>query len=260
MIETPQITPDLDLEKYFTDVGLGELVAPSKARDQSVNELVIADTYKPELKDLYRLHRFILDFKRTTVLEFGVGWSTLVMANALAINRGKYHRAVANLRRNNPFEIHAVDNERNYLEVAKARISATRLAGVHFHCSTVEMTTFNGRIATQFAKLPLISPDFIYLDGPDQFNVQGSINGINTAHNDMMPMACDLLRFEHFLTPGTIIVVDGRGANARFLRCNFQRGWTYNYEERYDQHVFYLDEPPLGEYNKRQLNFYSSKT
>ena len=28
------------------------------------------------------------------------------------------------------------------------------------------MSTFNGRICTQYKKLPLCNPDFIYLDGP----------------------------------------------------------------------------------------------
>ena len=36
------------------------------------------------------------------------------------------------------------------------------------------------------------NPDFIYLDGPDQFNVRE--NGINLKHNDMMPMANDLIK------------------------------------------------------------------
>ena len=37
------------------------------------------------------------------------------------------------------------------------------------------MTSFNGRICTQFKKLPLINPDLIYLDGPDQFNIKGNV-------------------------------------------------------------------------------------
>ena len=70
-----------------------------------------------------------------------------------------------------------------------------------------------------------------------------------------MPMSCDILKFEHFLTPGTIIVLDGRTANARFLRDNFKRNWLYKYEE--DQHIFYLNDPILGKYNKLQLKFYN---
>ena len=34
------------------------------------------------------------------------------------------------------------------------------------------MSTFNNRICTQYKNLPLCNPDFIYLDGPDQFNIK----------------------------------------------------------------------------------------
>ena len=50
-------------------------------------------------------------------------------------------------------------------------------------------------------KLPKINPDFIYLDGPDQFNIKGNKFGINLNHKDLMPMSSDLLRIEHFLKP-----------------------------------------------------------
>ena len=46
------------------------------------------------------------------------------------------------------------------------------------------MTLFNGRICTQYKKLPLCNPDFIYLDGPDQFNVQKKVNNINISINN----------------------------------------------------------------------------
>ena len=35
-------------------------------------------------------------------------------------------------------------------------------------------------------------------------------------------MSADILVFEHFLQPGTLIVVDGRAANARFLKTNLE--------------------------------------
>ena len=73
----------------------------------------------------------------------------------------------------------------------------------------------------------------------------------------MMPMVCDILKFEHFYTPGTMIVFDGRAANAKFYRDNFQRNWRYLNDKKTDQHVFYLNDPILGEYNKLQVKFYN---
>ena len=71
-----------------------------------------------------------------------------------------------------------------------------------------------------------------------------------------MPMSCDILKIEHFLKPGTIIVVDGRAANSRFIKKNLQRNWKYFYNSINDQHIFFLNEKPLGQLNKKQLNFY----
>ena len=38
-----------------------------------------------------------------------------------------------------------------------------------------------------------------------------------------MPMTSDILKLEHFEVPGTIIIVDGRASNSRFLKSNFQK-------------------------------------
>ena len=127
---------------------------------------------------------------------------------------------------------------------------------INYKVSEINMTTFNGRICTEYKSIPLCNPDFIYLDGPEQFNVKGTINGFSTAHKDLMPMVSDVLKIEYFLTPGTIILTDGRGANAAFLRDNLTRNWQYKNDANYDQHIFYLNDPSLGEYNSAQLEFY----
>ena len=121
------------------------------------------------------------------------------------------------------------------------------------------MTTFNNRICTTYKKLPLCNPDFIYLDGPDQFNVKKDIKGISTRHKDMMPMVSDILKFEYFYTPGTIIVCDGRAANAKFLKDHFKRNWRYINDKKNDQHIFWLVDPILGKFNKLQIKFYNQK-
>jgi len=72
-------------------------------------------------------------------------------------------------------------------------------------------------------------------------------------------MVGDIIKFEYFLTPGTIIVTDGRSANAQFLRDSFKRNWLYTYDKSFDQHLFYLDAESLGKWNNLQLKFYSMK-
>lgn len=68
-------------------------------------------------------------------------------------------------------------------------------------------------------------------------------------------MSCDILKIEHFLLPGTLIVVDGRTANARFLKANLQREWRHEHDEEGDVHYFEMIEEPLGKWNRRQIEF-----
>ena len=127
---------------------------------------------------------------------------------------------------------------------------------IKLHFSNISTGTFNDRICTYYDHLPNISPDLIYLDGPDQFSPEGDVRGLSTKHQDRMPMAADILSFEHFLQPGTLIIVDGRTANARFLKANLQRKWSYYFNEEWDQHFFELIEKPLGVYNKRMIDYF----
>ena len=212
--------------------------------------------FPPELDDLIRLHYLVRSRKVTTVLEFGVGKSTVVLADALKKNKAEHGAYVAaNLRRANPFEIHSVDTSKQWVAQCKKQMPAELSAFAHFSVSGVEMTTFNGRACTMYKELPNVCPDFIYLDGPDQFAVTNSVRGISTASKDRLPMSADLLLMEPFLLPGTLIVVDGRTANARFLRNNFQRNWEYRHHAEADIHTFELIEAPLGKINQWQLEY-----
>ena len=213
----------------------------------------IKEAFPPELDDLTRLHYLIISRKVTTILEFGIGKSTLIFNDAITKNKKKYkHLVNINLRRGNSFECHTVDN---YLVWIKKVKSNNNLTNTKLHYSQVEMGTFNDRACTFYKKLPNVCPDFIYLDGPSQFLVKGSIRGISTNHQDRLPMSGDILMLEHFFLPGTLIVVDGRTANARFLKTNLQRDWIYYHDKDADQHYFELSEGPLGIYNKKQIDF-----
>ena len=72
---------------------------------------------------------------------------------------------------------------------------------------------------------------------------------------ERMPISSDVILFEYYLTPGTIIYIDGRSNNARFLKNNLQRNWLYKHFEEEDVNIFFLNETPLGKWNKKHLNF-----
>jgi hypothetical protein len=210
----------------------------------------------PELDDLIRLHYIVRTRKVRTILEFGGGKSTSVFADAIRQNKLDYSDLVGSeLRIANPFEVHSIENNEEWKNVVEDKLR--NYENVFFQLCSLHMGEFNSRICTYYNGIPNIRPDLIYLDGPDQFSVIGDVRGIHTRHLDRMPMAADILTFEHFLEPGTLIVVDGRTANARFLKANFQRDWKYQFCPEFDQHFFELNEEPLGRWNAAAIQFTS---
>jgi hypothetical protein len=111
-----------------------------------------------------------------------------------------------------------------------------------------------------YSDIPPWTADLVYLDGPDCDHVTGTVNGftVNFGDNDKpygLPMSGDLIRIEQFFWPGSHILTDGRGANAFFLRNNFIRSWTYDYDVTLDQHHFHLDEEPWGAISAKFIRF-----
>ena len=209
-----------------------------------------------ELGDLARIMHIIKSLKIATILEFGSGKSTVCSSFALQKNKAKYANFVsANLRTHQAWKLFSVETSEKWLSVTKSKLTPDLLDIVEFHLSSVIMERVTGRLCTLYKDLPNCRPDLIYIDGPSQYDPINSINGISTNHEDRMPMSGDILTIEYFLEPGCIIVVDGRTANARFLRNNFQRNWHYEYIEDFDQHFFLLNEPPLGKFNREGINF-----
>ncbi|WP_137388264.1 class I SAM-dependent methyltransferase [Rhodoligotrophos defluvii] len=248
-----------ELGAYIRESGLAELPAFDAAfrgenRYDSVDP-ANKTPFPPQWRDLVRLHRLVRDRKVMTILEFGVGWSTLVLAHALACNEVAYGQQIDGLRKATPFELFSVDDMAEFIESTRQMMPEHLRARVTLQFSPCAMGTFNGRICTYYETLPNICPDLIYLDGPSQFSVTGDVRGISTRAKDRMPMAADLLTLEHFLLPGTLVLVDGRTANARFLRANFQRNWRYTHDSESDVHLFELTEPPLGKINQAQIEF-----
>ena len=261
--KVPKKIPFKKILDFFNKIQLSYIVKESLKKNIKEN-IFISTPYKPDLIDLYRLYNLICLNKRTTIVEFGTGWSTLVMIMALNRNKELFQNDVKQLRKNNPFEIFILENDKKYLNISKKRINKffknsliKNKIKIHWIYTDAKMTTFNGHICTQYTKLPLCNPDFIYSDGPAQYGVRGNVNNFSTNHKDIVPIGADLLMIEYFLIPGTIILMDGRTANAKFLRDNFKRKWLYKRDLKHDQHIFYLNDDSLGFLNDKILNFYN---
>jgi len=238
---------EVDLSQY------GNILEKKTKKWDSVDPTNLTP-FMPELDDLIRLHYLIRKRKVRTVMEFGIGKSSSVFIDALSKNKTQYGTYVSdNLRCSTPFELHCIENNAGWLSIVEERHKNNEI--FHPHLCPLEVSTFCDRLCTYYHNLPNIRPDFIYIDGPDQFSAGGSVRGLSTNHKDRMPMAADVLVIEHFLEPGTMILLDGRTANARFLKANFQRNWIHSHFSEFDQHIFELVEEPLGKWNKAALQF-----
>ncbi len=254
----------IKVSEYLKDFGLLELFSVIEAnrissKNSDLERSVAAFEERPlapKYDDLSRLHYLTLKRKFINILEFGSGFSTAVMAEALRLLSEHFGSwANSNIRCENPFHIFAVEEEQRFLEITQKRLGSHLSASATVLRSSVELITHDSRIATVYSKLPNISPDFIYLDGPSQFGTTAELNGFSFNSSARMPMSADILRFEFFLEPGTLILVDGRTQNASFLKAYLKRSWAYEHDPIGDVHYFELQEQPLGPYNKRKMDF-----
>ena len=207
-----------------------------------------------ELPDLCRLHWLVLARRVFNTLEIGSGFSTVFIADAKYILK-KYFGKVKNIRCEKQFHIYSIGEDKHFLNVTKKRVPKILSSHISLIKNKVEAINYQGRFALRHQSLPNISPDLIYIDGPSQYSTKKSFMGFNYNNISRVPMSADMLFFEFFLEPGTLIVIDGRGANAEFLRNFLKRKWKYFYDKKGDCHYFELIEKPWGEWNEKKLNF-----
>jgi hypothetical protein len=97
-------------------------------------------------------------------------------------------------------------------------------------------------------------------DGPDPRDVAGREHGIGFCGPGRVPLAADLLLLEPLLLPRTLILFDGRIANARFVARNLQRDWEMPRDREADVTFLELMEEPLGRHDDRRLAQLSAST
>jgi len=205
----------------------------------------------PEPDDLARIHRLIRSRKSLTVLECGVGFSTIVIAHALRENEREFERLEPRpkLRNRFLFRCFTVDASEQWLGATESRFPTELRSYVSFSHSPVKIGLHNGQLCHFYEKLPDVVPDFMYLDGPDPKDVTGSINGLSFQCHERTVMSGDLLVMESTLLPGFFMLVDGRTNNCRFLERNLTRKFKIEWDRSGDVTTFELDEERLGRVN-----------
>jgi len=250
--------------RYWEDFGLesafeggmlaiqpGDIVDKSSASVDPENLMPL----RPQLADLAILHFLVVRREHATAVEFGSGYSTGVLALAMEFNSALLESWVLQNRRiAEPFVLTSVDESEHWLSLSGNRVARSLQKRVRPFHSPVEMCEFNGRHATKYSNFHDPVADFVLIDGPSQFAPPESATGFTTGKKHLMPMASDVLAAEHFFEPGSMIFVDGRTSNARFLAANFQRNWKHKHFEEGCFHLFELQEEPLGPLNSLRLS------
>lgn len=252
-----------ETQAYIEEEGLDKLIDfnahsdfSEKAFDAVSGNLNIP--FPPQSEDLVRIHKLIRSRKSFTALEFGLGYSTIIMADAMMKNEQEFNalNEKPELRNRFLFQIFAVDADQEWINHAQEKFPEHLKKHVHFHHSEISIGTFNERMCHFYDNLPDIVPDFIYLDGPSPKNVKGKINGMSFQCDERTVMSGDLLLMEPIFLPGTFILVDGRTNNVRFLAKNFQRNFDMNWDKEGDVTTFELNEERLGKYNILGSDFF----
>ena len=202
----------------------------------------------PQKDDLERLYKLIKNNFCVTVLEFGCGYSTFVIAKALEENKHDFESLENKpiVRNSNMFKCFSVDTNKRWANEVESKLDSNL---VNFFWSYAYATKHEGQLCSYYRSLPDIIPDFIYLDGPDPAQVRDnqtlSIGWVKC--KERTPMSGDILLIESTMIPGTFILIDGRTNNARFLKNNLKRDWLISQDG--DTTLMYLNEPRLGKVN-----------
>jgi hypothetical protein len=249
--QNKNLATEQEFNDFLNHFAKNELISTNKTERETLLD-------PPEFNDLYFLYKTTRESHAVSILEFGSGYSTLIFAIALYQNYLHFGQEyLKKCTHPNSFQLLTVDASPYFLETSIKRIPEEIQKFVTAHSSQVELFEFGGaggQIVNRWIDLPNFSPDLIYIDGPDPEQIPTEIKGYKY-NNFSLPMSADLLQREFFLWNGTQIIMDGRGANAEFLRRNLKRDWNYFKDAYNDRHIFRLNSEPWGYFANQHSNF-----
>ncbi len=153
--------------------------------------------YTPEYYDLFRLVRFVRERKPQVLWEFGSGWSTCFLGQAVADNQTGI--------------LYSMEADADWCRNTRSMLSPDVQAWVELRHVVPERVTVGGECASKYPWRPPAVPQFIYVDGP--------------AGAGKCPGNADILEIEEQLEPGCLIVLDSRQKTTEFLRRTLRRKW-----------------------------------
>ena len=166
----------------------------------------------PSLSDLANLYQLVRDRKPRVVLELGIGFSTIVIAEALRQNLSK-HKV--------PGHLFTVDAQESWIENTRAKIPENLRDFVTIQFSTISVRLIEGTLCHAYDSLPDVSPNFIYVDGPEGVEVGGDINGLGFTRGRSV-ISIEPLLYESTAPLDYFVLVDGRWETCRFLSVHLK--------------------------------------
>ena len=204
-------------------------------RREGVEELLRAGEtteIPPHVVDLWQLNHQIRRRRPQVVLEFGVGFSTLVMAHALMRNAAQD---------DTPGHLWSIDTSEPWIANTRDKLGPALAPLVTLCHGRAVACEISGELCHVFENLPDICPDILLLDGPDPLDVEGSVKGLGfNGAAGRPPIAADPLLLESSLRPGFLMIVDGRYPNMHFLRRNLKRRCRFRWSRVYRRSTFEL--------------------
>ena len=243
---------DIAALRAFLDGCLSAEFGDSKG--SGVSGVATENPYGYEIDDLFHLYSTVRKSSCVSALEFGSGWSTIVLALGLYENAesfGDEHRQ--SVRHPNPFQLLTIDASEYWQGIALSRAPDWLRPTIRAVSCDVRLADRYGGHVRFYDMVPDFAADLIYLDGPDPEQVSGVVDGFKYGELHTLPMGADILRMEPHLWPETIIITDGRTANARFLASNLRRNWQVLHDPFGDRTTFRLEETPLGPIGERHV-------
>lgn len=174
----------------------------------------------PDFADLLFLYQTVRRRKPRFILEFGSGCSTVILAQALFDNKRDLSEETGYL--------FSVEVEPYWAEVTAKSMPAHLQGFYEIVYSPLLETYYAGTPVFRHAKIPDVSPDLIYLDGPPL--------------TPQRKVAVDVLDIEGRFPAGFYMIVDGRWENVMFLRRHLRRQYRFKYRWLFHNSVFRLIE------------------
>jgi hypothetical protein len=175
----------------------------------------------PDFADLWFLYKTVRRRKPRCILEFGSGCSTVILTQALWDNQSESP--------NNVGYLYSLDTDPYWADIT-AKSMPQHLQGLYeISYSPILEVEYEGRPAFRYAKVPNITPDFLYLDGPPL-----------TPEREV---AVDVLDIEERFPPGFCLIIDGRRRNTIFLRRYLKKQYIFKSRWLFQNYVFELITP-----------------